>query len=237
MASIVERIGALAGTELSKAVDLAHRTYQDRLSDHRHVGRALVETVAEVCRNHPNLVGIGTGVLVEQLLLHAKEKQDAHAAMAAQAGTDLALHPNAALLDPFPPADPFIQDQATAPADLQPVGPKNAHLPHHMIKLSDLKPRKVAFEVFGGIILLKLAATGAKIFRHKHQGEVWFAPAARIHLLSATIAAYNIVSAARSPKISAWRNGAIFFFGTDALKPILKPSKKAQNARLEDRRV
>ena len=237
MASIVERIGALAGTELSKAVDLAHRTYQDRLGDHRHVGRALVETVAEVCRNHPNLVGIGAGVLVEQLLLHAKEKHDAQAAMAGQAGTGLTLQSSAAPLDSSPPADPFIQDQGPAPADLQQVGPKNAHLPHHMIKLSDLKPRKVAFEVFGGIILLKLAATGAKIFRHKHQGEVWFAPAARIHLISATIATYNIVSAARSPKISAWRNGAIFFFGTDALKPLLRPSRKARNARLADQRV
>ena len=230
MASIVERIGALAGTELSKAVDLAHHTYQNRLGDHRHVGRALVETVAEVCRNHPNLVGIGAGILVEQMLLHAKEKHDAQ--IAAEAQAPLAPQGNAlAPPDPFAPRDPFIDDHAAVPQDelameTMQVGPKNAHLPHHMIKLSDLKPRKVAFEVFGGIILLKLAATGAKMFRPKHQGEVWFAPAARIHLFSASIAAYNIVAAARSPKVSAWRNGAIFFFGTDALKPILKPSRR-----------
>ncbi len=236
MASIVERIGALAGTELSKAVDLAHHTYQHRLDDHRHVGRALVETVAEVCRNHPNLVGIGTGILVEQLLLHAKEQHDARVA----AGTDLVVAPQgnpAPAPDPFAPADPFIDDYAAAPdsiaeADAQQVGPKNAHLPHHLIKLSDLKPRKVAFEVFGGIILLKLAATGAKMFRHKHQGEVWFAPAARIHLFSASIAAYNIVAAVRSPKVSAWRNGAIFFFGTDALKPLLRAGRRSKHARL-----
>ena len=229
MASIVERIGALAGTEMSKAVDLAHRTYQERVSDHRHVGRALVETVAEVCRNHPNLVGIGAGVLVEQLLLHAKERHDAHLAVAAETEPDVVTP-----TDPFAANDPFPDQSALPAPDAVPVGTKNAHLPHHMIKLSDLKPRQVAFEVFGGIILLKLAATGAKIFRHKHQGEVWFAPAARIHLFSASIAAYNLVSAARSPKISAWRNGAIFFFGTDALKPILKPSRRQRALRLAE---
>jgi hypothetical protein len=226
MASIVERIGALAGTELSKAVDLAHRTYQDRLSDHRHVGRALVETVAEVCRNHPNLVGIGVGLLVEQLLLHAKERHDAQ--MSNGLNSVAAVQPPSA--EAVVAQDAGSADFPALPApEAERTGLKNAHLPHHMIKLSDLKPRKVAFEVFGGIILLKLAATGAKIFRHKRQGEVWFAPAARIHLFSASIAAYNIVAAARSPKISAWRNGAIFFFGTDALKPLLKPDRKWKN--------
>jgi hypothetical protein len=227
MASIVERIGALAGTELSKAVDLAHRTYQDRVTDHRHVGRALVETVAEVCRNHPNLVGIGTGILVEQMLLHAKEKHDAQ--VAAGLTQPVMSDPASPPLDAFQPtALPFSEPVATQEtlAIEGPEGVKNGHLPHHMIKLSDLRPGRVAMEVFGGILLLKLAATGAKMFRHKHQGEVWFAPAARIHLFSGTITAYNVVAAARSPKISAWRNGAIFFFGTDALKPILKPSRR-----------
>jgi hypothetical protein len=60
------------------------------------------------------------------------------------------------------------------------------------------------------------------MFSHRHQGEVWFASAAKIRLFSGSIAAYNLASAIRSPKISAWRNGAIFFFGTDAVKPVLK---------------
>ncbi len=177
MASIVERIGALAGTELSKAIDLAHRTYQDRLGQHRHVGRALVETVAEVCRNHPNLVGVGVGVLVEQLLLHAKEKHDARETLLGSERTDLVTQPR-----PGIQSQPFVvggvaDDPGQVQPDPAPVGLKNAHLPHHMLKLSDLHPRRVAFEVFGGILLLKLAATGAKMFRHKHQAEVWFAPA------------------------------------------------------------
>jgi hypothetical protein len=221
MASIVERIGALAGTELSKAVDLAHHTYQNRVQSHRHVGRALVETVAEVCRNHPNLVGIGAGLLVEQLLVHEKERHDAHLA----AGD---LPPLAAST----PAEPLGPGSETLPATTLDGEPetgagtiRNAHLPHTMIRLSELKPRRVALEVFGGLLLLKLAATGAKMFRHKHQGEIWFAPAARIRLFSGTIAAWNLVAAVKSPKVSAWRNGAVFFFGTDALKPILKVRK------------
>jgi hypothetical protein len=227
MASIVERIGALAGTELSKAVDLAHQTYQDRLGAHRHAGRALVETVAEVCRNHPNLVGIGAGLLVEQLLVHEKHKHDARV----EARGTFAAYDIPPPTDPFPEAPQPVDDAAAVAAPATASGLKNAHLPHDMIKLSDLKPRKVAFEVFGAILLLKLAATGAKMFRHKHQGEVWFAPAARIHLFSGSIAAYYLVSAARSPKISAWRNAAIALFGTDALKPLLNPSRKWRNQR------
>jgi hypothetical protein len=229
MASIIERIGALAGTELSKAVDLAHHTYQDRLGVHRHVGRALVETVAEVCRNHPNLVGIGAGVLVEQLLVHEKHKHDARV----EARGTFAAYDESPVEASEPLDPPTDGEGALAPVPPAP-GLKNAHLPHDMIRLSDLKPRKVAFEVFGGILLLKLAATGAKIFRHKHQTEVWFAPAARIHLFSGSIATYYLVSAARSPKISAWRNAAIFFFGTDALKPILKPSRKLRKQRMAE---
>jgi hypothetical protein len=228
MAGIMERIGALAGTELSKAVDLAHRTFQDRMAVHRHTGRALVETVAEVCRNHPNLVGIGAGLMVEQLLVHEKQKHDAHLAAVAEA-QDGAPVP----ADPFPNATPpdgyadgvLALNAPTASEDAPRKALMNAHLPHSMIKLSHLRPGRVAMEVFGGILLLKLAATGAKMFKHKHQGEVWFAPAAKIHLLSGTITAYNLTAAVRSPKISAWRNGAILFFGTDALKPVLKPTK------------
>ena len=246
MAGIMERVGALAGTELSRAVDLAHRTFQDRMSAHRHTGRALVETVAEVCRNHPNLVGVGAGLLVEQLLVQEKQRHDAHvsAREAAEEGSGPA--------DPFPgvphigaegethadapDADSPSTDGGTAPAEGAAVpvahrGLLNAHLPQGALKLSTLKPGRVAMEVFGGILLLKLAATGARMFRHKHQGEVWFAPAAKIRLFSGTIAAYNLTAAISSPKISAWRNGAILFFGTDALKPVLRAPKIRRNRR------
>ena len=61
---VIEKIGSLAGTEMAKAVNLAHETFQDRVGEHGHTGRALVETFTEVCRNHPNAVGIGVGLLV-----------------------------------------------------------------------------------------------------------------------------------------------------------------------------
>ena len=77
MPGIVERIGSLAGTELAKAADLAHSVFQDRMQTHGHTGRAIIETIAEICRNHPNLVGIGVGLLVEQILLEEKRRHDA----------------------------------------------------------------------------------------------------------------------------------------------------------------
>lgn len=226
MAGILERVGALAGTELSHAVDLAHHTFQDRVGTHRHVGRALVETAAEVCRSHPNLVGIGAGLMVEQLLVHEKHRHDAQIA-AEIASNGLAETAPGALQTA--PLDAPANDLAAAPA--QEVGVKNAYLPHHMIRLSRIKPGRIAMEVFGALLLLKLAAVGAKFFRHKHQGEIWFAPAAKIRLFSGVISAYHLSAAVRSPKISAWRNAAIFFFGTDALKPILKPSRTARRSR------
>jgi len=205
MSGIFERVGALAGTEMSKAIDLAHRTFQDRLGEHRHTGRALVETAAEVCRNHPNLVGIGAGLLVEQLLVHEKQRHDAHLAAAVGQGDVVANGAGTALV-PFPNAPPLdapllddgdgldgpqinsVEAEGAQLGELR-TAIRNAHLPHSMLKLSELKPFRVAMEVFGGILLLKLAATGAKMFRHKHQGEVWFAPAAKIRLFSGTIAA------------------------------------------------
>ena len=203
MSGIIERIGSLAGTELGKATNLAHLTYQERMGVHNHTGRALVETVAEVARNHPNLVGIGAGLLVEQLLAEEKRRHDAHLA-----GVDPDLaQPNTPRL----PTHHYL-------------------LPTHGLRLSTLKPGRVAMEVFGGIVLLKLAATGAKMFRHKHQGEVWFAPAARVRLWSGTIAVYYLVKSIRSPKLSAWRNAAVALFATDALKPVLRMSKKQRIA-------
>jgi hypothetical protein len=210
MASIIERVGALAGTEVSQAVDLAHTTFQGRLGEHGHTGRALVETVAEICRNHPNLVGVGAGLLVEQLLVREKEMHDARMA------ETLAADPAAPQL-----AGPDARADGAEGAVAPPV--PHRHIGPH---LADLRPGRAAMEVFGALLLLKLAAAGAKMFRRKQAREVWFAPAAKIRLFSGSIAAYNLVSAIRSPKISAWRNGAILFFGTDALKPILKPARK-----------
>ena len=42
---VIEKIGSLAGTEMAKAVNLAHETFQDRVGEHGHTGRALGETV------------------------------------------------------------------------------------------------------------------------------------------------------------------------------------------------
>ena len=112
-----------------------------------------------------------------------------------------------------------------------PILPTHRHFcPTHGLHLSSQKPGRVALEVFGGILLLKLASSGARWFRHKHQGEVWFAPAARVRLWSGTIAAYYLAKSIRSPKLSAWRNGAVAFFGTDALKPVLRAPKKRKGA-------
>lgn len=210
MAGIIERIGSLAGTELAKAVNLAHKTFQDRMGVHNHTGRALVETVAEVCRNHPNLVGIGAGLLVEQLLVEEKRRHDAHA------GTESATERSA------PGADGG-QPSASAGARLQAPGLHAPNLHPPAVKLHRIRPGRIALEVFGAILLLKMGAAGARLLRRKHHPrDIWFAPAARVRLFSATIAAYNLASAIRSPRISAGRNAAIAFFGTVAVKPLLK---------------
>ena len=222
----------MAGTELGKATNLAHHFYTQRMGVHGHTGRAVVETVAEVARNHPNLVGIGMGLIVEQLLVEEKRRHDAHVANGAYAPH--APFANSQVADAiFPPAP--VRDGEGAPArnhladphSTAKQGEHHLHLPelHSPIRLSTLRPGKVAVEVFGGILLLKLASTGAKIFRHKRQEEVWFAPAARVRLWSGTIGAYYFVKSLRSPKLSAWRNAAVALFLTDALKPVLRAPK------------
>jgi hypothetical protein len=212
---IFERIGALAGTELSKATNLAHETFGQRMGEHGHTGRALIESIAQVCRNHPNLVGIAVGFLVEQLLVHERHRYEA---LHGPGSTELTPGTNTAVIPAAPVAPP-------APHEI-----KHAQTPHHHLRFANLKPGKIAWEVFGGLILLKLAATGVKIFRHKHQGEAWFAPIAKIHLFSGTIAAYYFAKSLKSPKLSAWRNAAIALFATDAIKPVLKIDKKRARA-------
>jgi hypothetical protein len=215
MAGIFERIAGLAGTELAKAVNLAHDTFQGRMQVHNHTGRALVETAAEVCRNHPNLVGIGAGLLVEQLLVEEKHRHDAHLKAAEDAG-----HPIESQAD-------FGAIKRGAGKSKTPRDPKKKASKH---KVHKIRPLRIAVEVFGALMLLKLGAAGAKLFRKRNEREVWFAPAARIHMFSAAIAAYNLADAIRSPKISAWRNGAVAFFGTAAIKPVLKLEKRSKSA-------
>ncbi len=228
MAGIIERIGSLAGTELAKAVNLAHSHYTGRMAVHGHTGRALIETVAEVCRNHPNLVGIGVGLLVEQLLVEEKKHHDA--ALRTEAAAP------AAEVDPFTgepiPAPSPGQGAIAGPATIPP-GPD--HPDHHLhfpalhaptVRVSSLKPGKVAWEVFGALMALKLASFTARLFKRDHS-DAWFTPAARIHLFSGSLATYYFVKSLRSPRISAWRNAAIALFATDALKPVLKHRVKS----------
>jgi hypothetical protein len=216
MTGILDGLKTIAGADASKIADFAHGHFSDRMGEHGHTGRAIIETAAELCRRHPNLVGIAAGVMVERLLVAEKHHHDEHLA------AEQAAAPAAALTT--------VADDETAEASKgKPRKPKSVKAAKGKVKgnqdhlrLHALKPGRVAMEVFGGLLLLKMAASGARIFRHKHQGEVWFAPAAKIHLWSATFCAYNTVKAFRSPHVSAWRNGAILFFGTDAIKPVLK---------------
>ena len=234
MAGIFERITSLAGTESAKAINLAHSHFTSRMGVHGHTGRALVETVAEVCRNHPNLVGIAAGLLVEQLLVEEKHRHDAHVAATAPIEPPIpAEGPEHAVAEPGEFAPPAITGPASTPHPSDPAHPDHPdhhlHFPHlHVptLRLANLRPGKVAAEVFGALLLLKLGAAGSHLFRRKHKGEVWFAPAAHIHLLSGTLAAYYLVKALKSPKISSWRNAAVALFLTDAIKPVLNVKGK-----------
>lgn len=219
MAGLIDRIGSLAGTDLGKAVDLGHRFYLERMGVHNHTGRALVETAAEIARNHPNLVGIGVGLLVEQFLAEQKRRHDVYVAE---------LEGEAKI--GAPPQKPLTVDRPKPAPAPKPHGPHlDLHLPvlhGDLIKLDALRPGTVALEVFGALVLLKLASTGLRWFRHDKQHEVWFAPAAKIRLWSGAIAAYYLVKSLKSPKMSAWRNAAVALFATDALKPVLKAPKR-----------
>ena len=201
MAGFLERLETAIGKELAGIAGFAHDTFQSRMGEHGHTGMALIETIAEVCRNHPNIVGIGAGILVERLLVAEKHAHDAHmAALAEHADRQAGLRPAKRKKAPPPPT-------TRAAFRLQ--------------KGRRLRPGRLAFEVMGGLIALKIANSATRLFHHKHHGEVWFAPVARIHVISAGIATYNLISAINDPKVSAWRNGAILFFGTDAVKPLL----------------
>jgi hypothetical protein len=112
----------------------------------------------------------------------------------------------------------------------------NAHLPHVDLRLANLRPGKIGWEVFGGLILLKLASTGVKLFRHKHQSEPWFESAARIHTLSGSLAAYTIAKSLKAKRVSASRNAWAVYYLTTALKPVLAGDPKRMAAAAKARK-
>ncbi len=230
MAGIVERLGSMAGTEAGKAVNLAHQTFQARMGEHSHFGRALLETVAEVARAHPNLMGIAAGLMIEQLLVEERRRHEVYVAGVA----DGSIPPHEGLHLPHLTLPHVDMPHADMPHINAPhLEAPHLHLPHlptHAIRLSAIRPGHVAMEVFGALVLLKFASAGARMFRRKNKPEIWFAPAAKIHLFSGTLAAYYGAKSLKSPKVSAWRNAAVALFATDALKPLLKAPKRAQGA-------
>lgn len=214
MPGIIETLGAMAGTDLGKAINLAHSTFQDRMGEHNHFGRAVLETIAKVAREHPNLMGIGAALLVEAIILADKRHHE--------------LHPDGGGLPHV-----NLPHVGVPHVSLPHISAPHVDLPHlhaPSVHLDHIKPGKVALEVLGGLMLLKFAALGAKVFRRRSVQEVWFAPAAKIHLISGTLAAYYIAKSISSPKISAWRNAAAALFATDALKPVLKAPKRPKGA-------
>jgi hypothetical protein len=217
----------MAGSDMEKAADLAQNTYQGAVSRHGHHGRAFVETLVMLCREHPNLVGIGVGLLVEQLLSEEKRefdrKQAQLAATAKAQGVDTALAPET---DGAP-----METNAPAPTPALPAHEPAGQGHEARLRLHAIRPGRLALEVFGGLLLLKFGVAAGRIFGRKrvhHDG--WFAAAAKIHLLSASIATYYFAKSLRSEKVSAWRNAAVALFGTDAIKPLLKPAKRLRVA-------
>ena len=197
--AIFDRIASLGGTDYGQALGAAHDHFQSRINTHGHFGRALIESIAELCRNHPNLVGIAVGVAVEQLLVHEKHHHDAEVAEAEREGL-----PRGSIA-PLPRAAPH-------------------HTPHHMMRFSKLRPGRIALEVFGGLLLLKFSLGIARLFsRHRDHSRASMASVARIRLFSATFAAYFFAKALKSHEVSALRNGLAVFFATRALKPLMRP--------------
>jgi hypothetical protein len=208
MTGIFDRIGAMAGTEWAQATNFAHQHFQDRMGEHRHPARALVETVAEVAREHNNLVGLAVGFTVERWLQAEKDRHDAAKAAGAPPGEGWTLVAH----DGERMASPPLKT-VRPPVDLD-------------LPIFHQSPTKVALEVFGALLLLKMAAGGARFFRRDKTREVWFAPAGRIRLFSGALATYFLVKALKAKNISAWRNAAILLFGTDAIKPVLRAPRR-----------
>jgi hypothetical protein len=199
---IFDRLGAMGNTDVGGALAGAHEHFQKRINTHGHFGRALIETIAETCRNHPNLVGIFVGVMVEQFLVHEKHHHEHELAEQAEAernGHAPAPHPAI----PLPRAAPN-------------------HTPHHLLRFAHLRPFRMSMEVFGALVLLKFSTGMAHLFqRRKHRGTL--GAVARIRLFSGTFATYYTAKALKSHEVSSLRNGLAMFFATRALKPLLRP--------------
>jgi hypothetical protein len=199
---IFDSLASFRGTDAGHALGAAHEHFQHRINTHGHFGRALIESIAELCRNHPNLVGIAVGVAVEQLLVHEKHHHDLEMAAEAEAERE-GLPPGSRV--PLPRAAPH-------------------HTPHHHLNFSRIHPSRIAMEVFGALVLLKFSVGIASLFsRRKAHKHASMAQVARIRLFSASFAAYFIAKALKSHEVSALRNGLAMFFATRALKPLLRP--------------
>jgi hypothetical protein len=235
MPGIFQHLSTLVGSDLEKAADAAQHTFQTGLAEHGHHGRALIETLAKLCRDHPNLVGIGVGILVEQLLSEEKREHDRRQAQAASEPPPISQAPlsppSMSFAHDSVGVDPFLLAAQPTPAAAAMPAPPPAALPARRTSTRHIRPVRLALEVFGGLTLLKISHAVGRLFgkrRPPHDG--WFAAAARIHTLSAALATYCFAASLRSPKVSAWRNAAIGLFGTDAIKPLLKPQKPPRNA-------
>ena len=230
----------MAGSDLEKAADMAQHAYQGALGRHGHHGRAFIETLVKLCREHPNIVGIGVGLLVEQLLSEEKREFDRKQAQLLEAAQTQDLPMAAAPHDGAAPLEGESSDAASAPVPALSHEPSLHQPPMHAppvhehearLRLHTIRPGRMAIEVFGGLLLLKFGVTVGRMFGRKrahHDG--WFAAAAKIHLLSASIATYYFAKSLRAEKVSAWRNAAVALFGTDAIKPLLKPAKPLRKA-------
>jgi hypothetical protein len=195
--AIFDRLATFGGTDVGQALGSAHDHFQTRLNTHGHFGRAFIESIAELSRNHPNLVGIAVGVLVEQLLVHEKHHHDLEVEEARRRG-----FPEGSVA-PLPRAAPH-------------------HTPHHLMRFSRIRPGRIAMEVFGALILLKFTTGIARVFSRSHKRST-LGSVARIRLFSATFGAYFICKALKSHEVSALRNGFAAFFATRALKPLMRP--------------
>jgi len=199
---IFDRLGVMGTTDAGQALSSAHEHFQSRINTHGHFGRALIESLAEMCRNHPNIVGVAVGVIVEQFLVHEKHHHDLVEAERAEA-----------------------ERNGVAPPDHKLALPRAAphHTPHHLLRFSRIRPGRIAMEVFGALVLLKFSTGIAHIFSRKKNHRSSVGTVARIRLFSATFAAYYISKALKSHDVSALRNGLAVFFATNALKPLMRP--------------
>ncbi len=198
---IFDRLGVMGTTDAGKALSSAHEHFQSRINTHGHFGRALIESLAETCRNHPNIVGVAVGVMVEQFLVHEKHHHDQVEAEKVEAERNGHAPP--------------------APKPLPRAAPH--HTPHHLLRFSRIRPVRIAMEVFGALVLLKFSTGVAHVFSRKKHGRGSLGTVARIRLFSGTFAVYFTARALKSHKVSSLRNGLAVFFGTHALKPLMRP--------------